>query len=205
MDVITLTKEQVHTAAQKAAVVLRKGGIILYPTDTVYGLGCDATNEKALSLIQKIKGREDHKPMSVIVRDVDMAQQYATFNETSLQTAKTHLPGPLTLILPATHFLSERITPENTIGIRIPNEPFCLELSRAFEKPYTTTSANVAGQKTYSDIESILKQFAEHAEHIDLVIDAGPQKNQLPSTIISYVNAPKVIREGAISKEEISL
>ncbi len=197
-------------AITEATAVLRSGGVILYPTDTLYGLGADALSNSALAKVRKIKGREEQKPIHAIVSDLHMAAEYSEVNEMALALASAYMPGPLTLIL--------RKKPNATIamcegrdefGFRIPDNQFCLDLARSLGRPFTTTSANLAGLQPERSVEKILAQLGERVSLIDLVIDVGDPPpggaERLPSTIVDVSNgSPVVLREGAIARKEIS-
>ena len=197
METVSVTDP---VAIEKAAQVLRSGGVILYPTDTLYGLGADALSDGALAKVRAIKGRDEKKPIHAIVSSLEMAAEYGEVNEMALALASAYMPGPLTLIL--------RKKPEATIamcngrsefGFRMPNNEFCLNLAREFGRPYTTTSANLAGIQPERSSEKIITQLGEHANLVDLVIDAGELPERLPSTIVDVSNGEvSVLREGAI-------
>lgn len=205
METLRLSDIGVETAAQKAAAVLRAGGVILYPTDTIYGLGTDALSNEAIRKVQVIKGRDEKKPMHAIVADLESVAPYATLNSSAQKLAETFWPGALTLILQKKSEVSTGIAKNiDTFGVRVPNNPFCLALAREFGKPYTTTSANKSGEESKRSIPEILAQLGESAANIDLIIDAGESPLSLPSTIVGvHTGAPVIMREGAIPTEEI--
>jgi len=192
-------------AVLKAAGVLRRGGVILYPTDTLYGLGADALSDIAIEKIYTIKDREAHKPLHCIVADLDMAAQYAVVNDAARTLAEKFLPGPLTLILRKRDDVDPALSRGRTeFAIRIPDDEFCLELARSFGQPYTTTSANLSGMASERSLEKILAQLGERATNIDLAIDGGVLPERLPSTIVNLVSgSPSVLREGAIPTRDI--
>jgi L-threonylcarbamoyladenylate synthase len=195
----------IGTAAIRAAGVLRRGGVIIYPTDTLYGLGADAFSDEAVARVCEIKGRESGKPIHCIVADIAMAEEYAEFNDAARKLAEKFLPGALTLVLKKKKGIEGGIARGmDTIGIRIPDDEFCIELARTFGKPITTTSANVAGAAPERTIEKILAQLGEAARDIDLVVDAGMSPEQPPSTVVTVVSGmPSVLREGAIPTSKI--
>lgn len=193
-------------AVAKAAEVLRAGGVILYPTDTLYGLGADALSDEAVAKVRKIKWRDAHKPIHAIVADVEMAAKYGVVDEKAFALACAYMPGPLTLILKKKKGIDTGIGKGmETFGIRIPDHPFCLDLARAFDGAFTTTSANAAGIAPERSVEKILEQFGDNAHKIDLMIDAGELPERLPSTIVDVSSGTaKVLREGAIPSSEIT-
>lgn len=187
---------------------LKTGNILLYPTDTVYGLGVDALNAEALKKLKELKGRdaeESKKPISILVADMAMAGEYAEVTPLAEKLAARFLPGKLTLVLKAKSNLPDELTAgTGTIGIRIPHNVFCLTLVREFGRPITATSANVAGMETKSSAPEILAQFGERAGMIGKVIDAGELVHSLPSTVVDARNEkPLLLREGAVSKDSI--
>lgn len=192
--------------AHKAAEALKKGGIVLYPTDTLYGLAIDATNPAALARLRELKGREKDKPISIVVPDIDAIETYAEFGPEARAIAERFLPGALTLVLKSKSTIPDELTKDGTIGIRIPDDPFCLARARAFGKPFTATSANRSGEETRETVEEILEQFGEKRAMISLAVDDGPRKGGIPSTIVSVEGGDtKVLREGAIPRGALGL
>lgn len=198
METVSVT----HPAAiGKAAEVLRSGGVILYPTDTLYGLGADALSDEAVAKIYEIKGRDEKKPIHAIVSSLEMAAEYGEVNEMALALTSAYMPGPLTLILKKKPECQTGILKDiDTFGFRMPNNGFCLDLAREFGRPYTTTSANLAGAQPEHSPEKIIAQLGERAHLIDLVVDAGELPERLPSTVVDVSSGEmRVLREGAIS------
>ena len=131
------------SAPARAAQIMAAGGVILYPTDTLYGLGADALSDAAVAKIYSIKERDEKKPMHAVVADMAMVEQYGVMNGTAIHLAEKFLPGPLTLILKKKEGIDTGIASGiDTFGIRIPDNLFCLQLARAFGRPFTTTRAN---------------------------------------------------------------
>jgi len=190
---------------RRATAVLRAGGIVLYPTDTLYGLGADALSDEAVARIQRIKGRDEKKPIHCVVADMEMAERYGDFNDTAHLLAKEFWPGPLTIVVKKKSGVESGIAKGmDTIGIRIPKSDFCFALAREFGKPYTTTSANVGGRIPERSVKKILAQLGSAASQIDLVVDAGELPPREPSTIVDASGAkPVILREGAVPSEEI--
>ena len=193
-------------AAQKAASVLRQGGIVLFPTDTLYGLAVDATNPKAVHELRALKGREPHKPLSVIVSDLASMKRYAVVTKEAEALAERFLPGPLTLVLRATKAMPVTCTFEGTIGMRIPDEAFCLALAREFGKPFTATSANKSGLESLGTVDQIIEQLAGTFPGIALAIDGGEKSGTMASTIVRLTSdTPEVLREGVLTREDVGL
>ncbi len=204
MEILKLSDTSIDKAAKKAADVLKKGGIVLFPTDTIYGLAVDATNARVLADLRELKGREKKKPISVIVSDVASIKTYAVMNDAAEQLAERFLPGALTLVMQATNKIPEELTLNGAIGIRIPDDPFCLALARAFGKPFTATSANKAGRETPGTVREVMLQFGHAVNDIRLAIDDGDRRDKKPSTVVTTVDGvPYVLREGAIPSEVI--
>jgi len=194
-------------AVAKAAAVLRSGGVILYPTDTLYGLGADALSDAAVAKVREIKGRDAQKPIHAIIADVEMANRYGEVNEKAFALMCAYMPGPLTLILKKKAGIDTGIGKGmGTFGVRIPDNQFCVDVARIFGNPFTTTSANAAGAEPERSIEKILTQLGEKADLIDLVIDAGEMPERLPSTVVDVSSGEaKVLREGAINTQLLSV
>jgi len=205
MEVIRLNGENINECAAQAAGVLHAGGIVLYPTDTVYGLGSDAFSDTAVAKVYDIKKRDGKKPMHCVVGDLTMAERYVELNERARALAEKFFPGALTLILKKKEGNDSGIAAGmTTIGIRIPNNAFCSALAREFGRPYTTTSANVSGAPAARRIDEILAQIGADAQKIDLIVDAGELPESKPSTVVDLSGAePRILREGAISVAEI--
>lgn len=205
METLRLDKVGVEAAALRAAEVLRDGGAILYPTDTLYGLGADALSDEAVAKVKRIKERDEKKPIYAIVEDLEAAKEFAIVNETAELLANEFWPGPLTLILKKKPEASSGIARGmSTFGARVPHHAFCGTLAREFGAPYTTTSANKSGEEPLRAIESILEQLGKVAREIDLVIDAGELPERKPSTVVDISHGrPVILREGAISAGDI--
>jgi len=204
MELVTTLESSISEVVQRAVQALHGGEIILYPTDTIYGLGVDATDKDAVAALRDLKGRDERNPILIMLPSIDAIEEYAEMNDDAWRLAEAFLPGPLTLVLPAKKSVSYDLTFNRTIGIRVPNDPFCLALAEAFGKPITSTSANRSGQETRGTVSEILGQFGFHAESIALAIDSGEKKGGKPSTIVSCTDAGRVIlREGSISRSEI--
>jgi len=184
-------------AIQKVVDVLRKGGLIIYPTDTVYGLGCDITNVKALERIAKIKGvKLERSNFSFICHDLSNLSDYVTQIETPIfKLLKRSLPGPYTFILPGANTLPYPFKKKKTVGIRVPDDPIALEIVRVLGNPIVSTSIHDEDEiiEYTTDPELI---FEKWNTKVDMVIDGGFGDNQ-PSTVIE-VNKSEItiIREG---------
>ena len=182
----------------------KPGFLVLYPTDTIYGLGVDATDPEAISHLRELKGREDKKPISIMVSDMEMMELYAVVTPLAKTLAEKFLPGKLTLVLDAKNLPEELTSGTKTIGVRMPKHLLCVQLVNQLGKPITATSANVSGKPTGKNPEEILKQFGDKADWITKVYDLGELPESAPSTVVdARGKVPIVIREGAIPREDI--
>jgi len=180
---------------------LRSDFLVLYPTDTLYGLGVDATDARMVERLKKLKGRGDTKPFTIAVDSLEMMEKYAEVTPLAENLAKSFLPGPLTLVLCAKPGLrtSGVVGEDGSVGIRIPNHPQALRLIRELGKPVTVTSANVSGMQTEKTPEKILAQFGEKSSWITHVINAGELPLSKASTLVdARGEEPIVLREGTI-------
>ncbi|HZY10910.1 MAG TPA: L-threonylcarbamoyladenylate synthase [Bacteroidota bacterium] len=187
-----------------AGRVLMHGGVILYPTDTIYGLGCNALDEPAIKRIFLIKQREEAKPMLLLVRNLAMVRALVEeITPLARSLIKKHWPGPLTIIFKAKPQISKLLTARTgKIGVRLPKNNFCRQLIAFCNVPIVSTSANVSGQKSETDVDYISKQFSHR---VDLVINGGILHSSPPSTVIDLSeNTIVIVREGAIPGREIS-
>lgn len=179
---------------QQTVEILHQGGIIVYPTDTIYGLGCDIFKKDAVKKIYRLKKRETKKPMSIICADIKDAAQYAIIGNLAFSWLKKALPGPYTFILKAKSKTPSAVLSKNkTVGIRIPDNKICLEIVKALGNPIITTSLNISGEKIMTSPSQLSKEMKNN---IDLILDAGllPQE---PSTIIDLsADQPAVLRQG---------
>lgn len=184
----------------KAVEIIQNGEVIAYPTDTVYGLGADATNAKAVARVRTIKGREDDKPILAMVRDLSMLEEYAELTPTARAIALQFLPGPLSLVLTAKDGrLSPIASKEGAVGFRMPNHLFCREIVTAFGRPITSTSLNRAGQLQPRTLPLMLEQLGDKRNLIGFVIDEGELHESPPSTVLDVRGEKAVlVREGAV-------
>jgi L-threonylcarbamoyladenylate synthase len=206
---VHITEQNVLAAAQHAAEVIRAGGVILYPTDTVYGLGCDPANPDAVAKIARIKQRDVEKMMILIAPSISVVERYVVFDERSRALAAHFWPGPLSLVLsrilePDKRSLPHYYPHEATIVFRVPDHPLCQAIMHELDAPLVSTSANRAGMDTCVRPKDILDQLDALADHIDLVLDAGDAQKRVPSTLLSVRNDEvNVLREGAITHTQI--
>jgi tRNA threonylcarbamoyl adenosine modification protein (Sua5/YciO/YrdC/YwlC family) len=173
---------------------LRNGGVIGYPTDTVYGIGCSIAHKGAIERVYAIKGKERNKLLSIICSDLKDISQYAQVSNYAYKTMKKLLPGSYTFILQATRLVPKiMLTKRKTVGIRIPDHPICLALVAELGNPIITTSVAKPDEELYSDPEEIHDRLKGR---LDLVIDGGTLVAE-HSTIVDLTgDAPEVIRRG---------
>jgi len=177
------------TVIEKAVSILHHDGIIIYPTDTIYGLGGDAFSEEAILKVYEAKKRPLSNPISIAVCDIDMIQGVARLDEYASRFIDQFLPGPVTVVLPARNCLPGVLTGgTGMIGIRFPDHPLALELISRFDSPITATSANITGAK---DPVTPGECRVPH----DFLIDAGRLPGT-PSTVVDLISRA-IIREGA--------
>lgn len=185
----------------KAITALKNGNIVVYPTDTLYGLGADIYNIKAVRKIFQIKKRSFDDPLSVAISDISELEKIAFLNETSRRLARAFLPGRLTLILKKRSIIPDVVTAGlEKVAVRIPDNKVALELLSEFG-PLTATSANIHGKKTPDIIKKISMQFKK--EDISVYLDIGKLDGK-PSTIVDATGKSiKLLRSGSISEKEI--
>ncbi len=173
---------------------LRHGGVIVYPTDTTYGIGCDIYNKKGIERIYQIKQRDKRKPFSFICPDLAAIASYANVSNFAFKIMKRHLPGPYTFVLAATREVPELlVTRQRTVGVRMPDNNIALEIVRQLGHPLVTTSVNITQQQTYED-PSLIED--ELGGQLDMVIDGGKLSGD-PSTVISLLDDRiEVLRQG---------
>lgn len=189
-----------------AAKIIKNGGVVLYPTDTIYGLGANALDKEAVNKIYNIKSRSADKPLSVIVNDIKMAKKYCHLGKIQEKIFNDFLPGAFTLIFLGKVLKKNKISTlfNGTLSIRIPDSKITARLSKELKIPFTATSANISGLPGSGDINKVLKQLGIDrkklnfpiGKQIDLILDAGvlPKKN--PSTIIDLTgDEPKIVRK----------
>lgn len=200
----TNSPEKIRLAVEEAVDFLRQGKIIVYPTDTIYGLGCDALNEEAVGKIYAIKKRESGKPVSVIVDDVDSINKIAFVDRKNKAVAEKLLPGPYTLIFPGPKHIPKIITGgENSIGIRMPDNNVCQEIAGAFPNPIVTTSVNLSGEEALNDPFKIVDYFKDKELVPDLILDCGKIKEAQASIVVDLTRkSPQILRSGTRSLKE---
>jgi tRNA threonylcarbamoyl adenosine modification protein (Sua5/YciO/YrdC/YwlC family) len=173
---------------KKVSEILDKGGLIAYPTDTFYGIGCDLYNKKGIQQIYKLKNRSLSQPFSIICDSLKEISRYAKVSDYSYKTMRRLLPGPYTFILEGTKLVPKiMLTKRKTVGIRVPDNAICLSIVKELGRPIITTSALL-------DDPSLIQD--SYSSNLDVVIDGGVLYPS-PSSVISLVgDIPEVIRKG---------
>lgn len=190
-------------APDAVLAVLRGGGLIVYPTDTLYALGADPFRAGAVERLFAAKRRPEGQPVSVAVADLDAAKSLAVVSRSAEAIARPWLPGPLTLLFrPSPTAPKAIVSAGNTVAIRVPRHPVALLLAKQFG-PLTATSANLHGRPPPVECGEAQEQLGES---VDLYVDAGPCPIGKESTIVDFSEGePKVIREGAVSAERLGI
>jgi len=192
-----LTLDSEHPQPHQVARVvdcLKNGGLIAYPTDTTYGIGCSIFNKKGIERIYLMKGRERRKPFSFICSSLSEVAHYARVGNNDFKILKRYLPGPYTFVLEATRDVPDLLlTRQKTVGIRIPDNRICLDLVQALGNPIITTSANPSGEDPVGDPYIINEIFGHQ---LDFVIDGGLLETDVSSVVALTGAAPEVLRAG---------
>ncbi|MGY5147150.1 MAG: L-threonylcarbamoyladenylate synthase [Candidatus Nitrosopumilus sp. bin_7KS] len=185
---------------EKASEIISKGGIVIFPTDTVYGIGCNPYNKESIEKIYKIKSRDINKSVPVLTYSIETAEKIVEFDQLTKKIVEKFWPGPLTVILKVTDKkIKESLNLKNKIAIRVPDHKCTLELLKKCNF-LVGTSANISGDLPYTNPEECLKNL----ENYDIFVDGGIITSKGESTIIEIENEQiKIIREGSLTKDEI--
>ena len=186
----------------EAARIIRRGGVIAFRTDTLYGLGADPFNREAILKIRKLKGREDDKPILLLVSDQNEVGRFIEQSGWHKMIAIGRWPGPLTLIgVSRPEVPAELTAGTNSLGVRLPDDESVLDLVRACGGALTATSANPSGQAPARSASDVAGYFPEE---LDLILDGGEVETDQPSTVVDLSGAKaRLVREGAIRKEDL--
>ncbi len=179
-------KRAINPHVEDAVAHLKAGGIILYPTDTVWGVGCDATNEEAVAKIYALKRSENKKAMIILCSDLNMATRHISRPPTIAFEVMELASKPLTAIMPGGIGVASNLIPEEgTLAIRVPDHQFCQDLIRRFGKPIVSTSANISGEATPKRLADISREIVEGVDYVVAPRMEGSSTKQ-PSSIISF-------------------
>ncbi len=204
MKVLKILPEKIEKDKIRNIVsVLRKDGIVIYPTETFYGLGVNAYSARAVEKVYRLKKRIKRKPLSVVISDLEMLWEVAVNVPPVFEVLeKAFWPGSLTMVLPASSKLPQNLLAEgSTVGVRWPDFSWLQALIKEAGFPLTATSANLSGEKEISKVDEI---SSELSTEVDLIIDGGETPGKLPSTVIDLTfRPPRLLREGMIRREAI--
>ena len=178
----------------RAAALLEGGGLVAYPTDTYYAIGCDLFQKKAMERLAGLKHRDDRKPFAFLCADLGEVAKYGIVSNEHYRLMRRLLPGPYTIVLEATRLTPRTaLTRQRQVGVRVPAAPVAIALVKALGRPLATTSAALPGEEPLTDANEI----QDHIGHaLDLILDGGVTLNE-PSTVLDLTGAvPTVLREG---------
>ncbi len=198
-------KEKIdYTKLKEVARTIRQGGIAVFPTETVYGIGTNGLKENSVKRLYEVKQRPLNKPISLLVNGINMINEIAQ-EITDLEKAliKEFFPGPLTIILKKKDTVPNIVTANsNMVGVRMPSNEIALKLIEYAGVPIATPSANISGKTSGTNMEDIMKDFEEK---VDYFIDDGPSKIGISSTIVQVIDGvPHILRQGKITEEQIN-
>ena len=190
-----------HSAIEQVAAVIKKGGLIAFPTDTVYGLAAYAFNPDAIEKLFLRKGRDFNKAIAILIGETNQLSLIASeFSGVARTLSERFWPGALTLVVPIKQTLPKILSPTETIGIRMPDHNFALRLLKA-TGPLATTSANISGGENPLTAEDVVEQLGNN---VDLIIDGGQCPGGIPSTVVDCTHQEiRLIREGGVSRQII--
>lgn len=200
IDISQVGQDKALAAALK---VLQAGGLVIYPTETVYGAGVDATNQAAVNKLLAYKTRREGKPLSIAVSSQKMAADYVQINDQAQKLYQTFMPGPVTIVSLGRDKVAKGVQSEfGTLGIRIPDYQLVLDLVKKFGRPITATSANASGQKRPYSVDDLLANLSQkQLDLIDIILDIGTLPPNPPSTVIdTTLSTPVIIRKGNMAK-----
>ncbi len=205
MEVIWLGEDNTEDVTDSAADVLKKGNVVLLPTDTLYGLGADALSDEAVGKIYSIKGRDESKPIHALVSSVEMAETFGEVGGGARMLLQRLPRGKVTVIVKKhSQFDSGILKGRDTFGFRIPDDKFLNSLIDAFGGPITATSANRSGAPAARRVDEILAQLGAEGSTIDLCLDRGELPERLPSTVVDMTGIePRIVREGAVPEKAV--
>ena len=187
------------------AKIIKEGGIVIFPTETVYGIGTNGLNKEAIKKLYEVKQRPLNKPISLLVSNIEMVNQVAkNISKLEYKIMQNFFPGPLTIILEKKDIVPDILTANtNTVGIRMPSGEIARKLIEYAGVPIATPSANISGKPSGTNIKDIQKDFVGK---VDCFIDNGESKLGIPSTIVRVINDEvHILRQGSISMEQIKV
>jgi len=197
MRILKATADNILAASE----IVRRGGLVVYPTDTVYGLGCDPLNVKAVKRLFETKG-ERKKPLPILASDVEHVEKIAHLSEIIRKIAASFWPGPLTLVVPKKPTLPNVVTCNlDSVGVRVPRHDIALQLIRLSNGLLVGTSANKTGEKPPQTAYEAAEQLGKE---VNIILDGGPTALGTPSTVVDLTSEkPKILRKGPIRLKDI--
>ncbi len=211
LPIMTIISSCTLTTLKEAAKSLKQGNLVAFPTETVYGLGADATNKDAVARIYDVKGRPTGHPLIVHISSINNLDKWAQqIPEYAITLARTFWPGPMTLILPRTNLAKDFITGgQDNVGIRVPSHPIALSLLKELEAlggfGIAAPSANRFGKVSPTSAQAVQEELSEYLTLDDLILDGGPCQIGIESTIIDCTKqTPQILRPGGVTQEQIA-
>ena len=196
-----MTSGEIGSDIRQAATLLRDGGVIGMPTETVYGLAALASNEEAVRRVFDIKGRPYDHPLIVHLSPTEDLSQWGHFNSDATALAQAFWPGPLTLLVPRTARVSDWVTGgRDTVAIRVPNHPVAESLLELVADGVVAPSANLFGKVSPTEAKHV---FNDLGKLVDYILDGGPSEHGVESTIVECIDTPTILRPGSVSKDDI--
>jgi L-threonylcarbamoyladenylate synthase len=197
MQVLKATEKNIVAASE----IVRKGGLVVYPTETVYGLGCDPFNIEAVKRVFQVKG-DRKKPLPILASSIKYVEKVAYLSESAKCVVAKFWPGPLTIVLPKKASLPDIVTcNQHSVGVRIPKHDVAIRLIQLSNGLSVGTSANKTGKKPPQTVKEAMEQIGKE---VDVILDGGPASFGISSTLVDLTSAkPKLLREGPISLREI--
>ncbi|MFH1056635.1 MAG: L-threonylcarbamoyladenylate synthase [Candidatus Micrarchaeota archaeon] len=194
--------EKMAKVIEQSVAVIKKGGLVIFPTETSYGIACDATNKESLKRVYQLKGRDVFRPLPIIVSDIRMAEEYGVLDDKARKLVRAFMPGPLTIVVEKKKTLPEELSPEEKgVAFRIPGKEFARLFAQEANVPLVSTSANLSGKTPIYKADELKETFDGK---IDLIVDAGNLPPVRPSTIIDLRGRdPLIVREGPLSVQDI--
>jgi len=197
MRILKATRENILTASQ----TVKTGGLVVYPTDTVYGLGCDPFNAEAVKRVFRVKG-EREKPLPILASDIEQAEKIAYLSKNARKIVERFWPGPLMIVVPKKPTLPNIVTCSlGSVGVRVPKHDLAIQFISLSNGLLVGTSANKAGKKPTLTASEAAEQLGKE---VDVILDMGPTSLGVPSTVISLTSEkPRILREGPLSSKDI--
>ncbi len=192
-----------YTKLKEVATAIKNGKVVVFPTETVYGIGTNGLDEKAIEKLYKLKKRPKNKPISLLVNNIDMINDIAEdITELEYKLINKFMPGPLTIILKKKNKIPDILTANSsTVGIRIPENEIAIKLIEYANVPLATSSANISGEASGINLKNIMKDFNDD---IDYYIDGGFSKIGIASTVVQVFDGiPHILRKGVITIDDI--